>query len=178
MPDSRLGRAATAASAGPPRGTPWWQDAACADFDPEWWAGDRRMRAFAVGVCLSCPVSKACLDEALRLRDYGVVRGAMLLTGDRHTTWAVPLVCSHCLTRAVRVTATGQGPYCTDCTRSVSAARKARRQRRTATRGAKDVLVTADASPAKAMHDGPGRLATQADSVAAAATHVNLLVKD
>jgi hypothetical protein len=98
----------------------WWENAACAEFDPEWWADDRSMRPIAVGVCLSCPVKKRCLDDALKLGDYGVVRGGMFLAGSRHNSWPVSLVCPRCGLRAVRVTATGHGPYCVDCTRSVS----------------------------------------------------------
>ncbi len=90
----------------------WWRQAACHGDDPEWWADDRLMRPVAVEICLRCPVRRACLDDALRSGDYGVVRGGMLLVQIRRRTVAVPLVCAGCHRRPVRTTPTGTALYC------------------------------------------------------------------
>ena len=76
----------------------WWTRAACAGHDPEWWSDDRTMRPLAVEICLACPVRAACLAEALRTGDKGVVRGGMLILDSRRPRGdrAVDLVCSEC----------------------------------------------------------------------------------
>lgn len=92
----------------------WWQLAACAGQDPAWWSAEGRpMWPNAVRLCLSCPVREACLEEAVRQHDNGVIRGAMLLveTSRGHST--VPLVCANCGRRPVRLTENGGVPrYC------------------------------------------------------------------
>jgi hypothetical protein len=90
----------------------WWEHAACAGCDPEWWADDRAMRATAVEICLDCPVREPCGREALKTGGMGVVRAGLLLTRQRGRMQAVSLVCAHCHRRPVQMTKTGQGLYC------------------------------------------------------------------
>lgn len=67
----------------------------------------------AVRLCLACPVRQSCLDEALRQRDNGVIRGGMLLVDTSRGYAAVPLICANCGLRPVRLTRTGGVPrYC------------------------------------------------------------------
>jgi hypothetical protein len=48
--------------------------AACASWDPEWWAADRIMRATAVEICLETQVREPCGDDGLSTGGWGVVR--------------------------------------------------------------------------------------------------------
>lgn len=71
------------------------------------------MWSAAVRVCLSCPVRGACLDEAVRQRDNGVIRGGMLLVDTSRGYNTVPLICANCGRRPVRPTESGAVPrYC------------------------------------------------------------------
>jgi transcription factor WhiB len=109
-------RSSPPATSSPPRPEFWWQIAACAGLDPEWWSDDRSMRPVAVEICLRCPVREPCLNEAVRDGDCGVVRGAMLLVKTRRGSSAVSLVCSICRVRPVIMTPTGHTLYCgLDC---------------------------------------------------------------
>jgi hypothetical protein len=67
----------------------------------------------AVRLCLSCPVRDRCLDEAVRQRDNGVIRGGMLLVDTSRGYSVVPLICANCGLRPVRLSAAGGVPrYC------------------------------------------------------------------
>jgi hypothetical protein len=102
----------------------WWSDAACAGRDPEWWwSNDPRTGRAAAEVCLGCPVRDPCLREALAIGDYGVIRGAMLLTRTRNGRQAIPLVCANCHNAAVMTTAARYARFCS--TACGSAARRA-----------------------------------------------------
>lgn len=92
----------------------WWQLAACAGTDPAWWSSEARpMWPAAVRLCLSCPVRQACLEEAVRQRDNGVIRGGMLLVDTSRGYTTVPLICANCGRRPVRPTESGAVPrYC------------------------------------------------------------------
>lgn len=59
-----------------------WKDRAlCANYDPDWWSGDGKEKVApgnreAMKICASCPVSTACLQEALDIgEDYGIRAG-------------------------------------------------------------------------------------------------------
>ena len=100
---------------GPPR-SDWWKDAACTRHDPEWWSDDRVMRQAAVRICLTCPVRRACIADATRAGDTGVVRGAMLFTRtSQDESSIVSLVCVQCGVRPVNMTKTGQDTLCVRC---------------------------------------------------------------
>lgn len=92
----------------------WWDRAACAGRDPTWWSSEERpMWPAAVRLCLSCPVRDSCLEEAVRQRDNGVIRGGMLLVDTSRGYAAVPLICANCGLRPVRLTDSGGVPrYC------------------------------------------------------------------
>lgn len=92
----------------------WWQQAACAGRNPTWWSSDDRpMWQNAVRLCLSCPVRDNCLDEAVRQRDNGVIRGGMLLVDTSRGYSMVPLICANCGLRPVRLTESRGVPrYC------------------------------------------------------------------
>ena len=90
----------------------WWELAACAGWDPEWWADDRSMRPTAVEICLECPVLEACGNDALSNGGWGVVRAGLLLIRHRGRIESVSLVCAHCRLKPVRMTATSQELYC------------------------------------------------------------------
>ena len=90
----------------------WWEQAACAGHDPDWWSDNIRMRHRAVEICLACPVRQACLTEARRTRDLGVVRGGMLFVRERNGSVTISMVCAHCHVRPVHITPTGHGTYC------------------------------------------------------------------
>jgi hypothetical protein len=92
----------------------WWQRAACAGRDPAWWSADNRvMWPTAVRLCLSCPVRDSCLAEAVGQRDNGVIRGGMLLADTSRGYTMVPLICTNCGVRPVRLTGNGGVPrYC------------------------------------------------------------------
>jgi hypothetical protein len=92
----------------------WWHRAACAGWDPGWWSSDERpMWPAAVRLCLSCPVRDSCLEEAVRQRDNGVIRGGMLLVDTSRGYSTVPLICANCGLRPVRLTESGGVPrYC------------------------------------------------------------------
>jgi hypothetical protein len=67
----------------------------------------------AVRLCLSCPVRNSCLEEAVRQRDNGVIRGGMLLVDTSRGYSAVSLICANCERRPVRLTESGGVPrYC------------------------------------------------------------------
>lgn len=104
----------------------WRGSAACAGHNPEWWADDWSMRPTAVQICLGCPVREACLADALRWGDFGVVRGAMLLVEVNRRGRPVSLVCAHCGTRPVRATPTGYARYCGPGCQSAASYRRAR----------------------------------------------------
>jgi len=108
----------------------WWTRAACAGYDPEWWSDDRTMRPLAVEICLTCPVRAACLDDAIRTGDKGVVRGGMLILDSRRRRGerAVDLVCSQCRANPVVMTATGQDRYCRRCAGQTALAPRRRRR--------------------------------------------------
>jgi Transcription factor WhiB len=106
------------------------------------------MRSVAVGICLDCPVRRQCLDEALRVGDSGVVRGAMLLVEVRRKRVALPLVCVGCNTEPVRITATGHSLYCgPDC-----AGRTRRSATVTSRRRRKRASIPADMPPETSPH--------------------------
>jgi len=109
----------------------WWTRAACAGHDPEWWSDDRMMRPLAVEICLACPVRAACLADALRTGDKGVVRGGMLILDSRRPRGdrAVDLVCSECRISPVVMTATTQGQRCGHCAGQNGFAVRRRRRR-------------------------------------------------
>jgi hypothetical protein len=92
----------------------WWQQAACAGQNPTWWSSDDRpMWQNAVRLCLSCPVRDSCLEDAVRQRDNGVIRGGMLLVDTSRGYTVVPLICANCGLRPVRLTESGGVPrYC------------------------------------------------------------------
>lgn len=92
----------------------WWHRAACAGRDPTWWSAEERTKwPAAVRLCLACPVRQSCLDEAVRQRDNGVIRGGMLLVSTSRGYAVVPLICAHCGLRPVRFNRTGGLPrYC------------------------------------------------------------------
>lgn len=92
----------------------WWDRAACAGRDPAWWSSEERpMWPAAVRLCLSCPVRDSCLEDAVRQRDNGVIRGGMLLVDTSRGYSAVPLICTNCGLRPVRLTESGGVPrYC------------------------------------------------------------------
>jgi transcription factor WhiB len=92
----------------------WWHQAACAGRNPAWWSSEERpMWPSAVRLCLSCPVRKSCLEEAVEQRDNGVIRGGMLLVDTSRGYAAVPLICANCGLRPVRMTESGGVPrYC------------------------------------------------------------------
>jgi hypothetical protein len=92
----------------------WWDRAACAGRDPAWWSSEERpMWPAAVRLCLSCPVRDSCLEDAVRQRDNGVIRGGMLLVDTSRGYAAVPLICANCGLRPVRLTESGGVPrYC------------------------------------------------------------------
>lgn len=121
----------------------WWQQAACAGRNPTWWSSDDRpMWQNAVRLCLSCPVRDSCLDEAVRQRDNGVIRGGMLLVDTSRGYTMVPLICANCGLRPVRLTESGGVPrYCGRTCQVASYQRRvrggrmaARRERVTSTR--------------------------------------------
>ena len=61
-----------------------WQDkAACRNYDPElWFAKDRRISK-AQNICLSCPVARECLEQAMSLGNVEGVWGALTPEGRR-----------------------------------------------------------------------------------------------
>lgn len=97
----------------------WWELAACAGKNPDWWQGDqnRSMLGVAVATCMGCPVRDPCLAEAMAVRDSGVVRGGMLLTLPRGGDYQIiSLVCSACGTRPVEIKQSGRLPeLCLGC---------------------------------------------------------------
>lgn len=100
-------------------GERWWDRAACAGRDPNWWQADhdRTMLAAAVALCLKCPVRDPCLAEAVANKDSGVVRGGMLVVlisrGDYQTT---SLICGRCQIRPVDIKLKGAFPsFCKGC---------------------------------------------------------------
>ena len=90
----------------------WWRRAACAGRDPEWWADRREMRSVAVQTCITCPVKRRCLDDAVRRRDTGVIRGGVLLGAGSRGYSMTSLVCMRCGRRPVRDTPSGAARYC------------------------------------------------------------------
>jgi hypothetical protein len=110
----------------------WWQRAACAGRDPTWWSSDvRPMWPAAVRLCLSCPVRDSCLEEAVRQRDNGVIRGGMLLVDTSRGYSTVPLICAHCGRRPVRLNGSGGVPrYCGRTCQVASYQRTARSERK------------------------------------------------
>ena len=74
----------------------WWTQAACAGYDPEWWSDDLAGRRAAVRICATCPVRAACLEDARRQGDLGVVRGGALLMRSRHGLRVTLLFCERC----------------------------------------------------------------------------------
>jgi len=108
----------------------WWDLAACAGSDPEWWGDDRAMRPLAVRICLGCPVREPCLKEAVLSGDLGVVRGGMLLVEVHRRRQAISLVCAFCNTQPVRATRTGHARYCGSRCQAASTRRS--RERRAA----------------------------------------------
>ena len=82
--------------------------AACASWDPEWWADDRIMRATAVEICLETQVREPCGDDGLSASGWGVVRAGLLLIRHRGRIQSVSLVCAHGRQKPVRMTATSQ----------------------------------------------------------------------
>lgn len=71
----------------------WTTDAACRDYDPEWWfidgqgADAKAMRTAAKRICGACAVRIRCLDWAITTATrYGIWGG--LDDDERHSTHA------------------------------------------------------------------------------------------
>ena len=102
---------------------PWQSHAACRGHDPEWWADDMAHRRQAVAICIQCPVRPACLADAERQRDVGVVRGGVLLRevrGRRKNVW---LICARCQRRPASIGGRVVRRYCAQCQPFVRARR-------------------------------------------------------
>jgi Transcription factor WhiB len=103
--------------------TGWWCRAACVGHDPEWWADDTNMLGEAVRICLSCPVRRQCLAEALRNNDFGVIRGGMFFERIDRRSRAIPLTCVECHVRPVQGKRRGTDRYCGPRCRAIAGAR-------------------------------------------------------
>ncbi len=106
----------------------WWDLAACAGNDPEWWGDDRAMRPMAVRICLGCPVREPCLTEAVARGDLGVVRGGMLMVEVHRRSQTISLVCAHCHVQPVRATRHGHARYCSSTCQSAASRRNRERR--------------------------------------------------
>lgn len=100
---------------------PWWSQAACQGYDPEWWADDTDHRPEAVAICIRCPVRQACLADAERRGDVGVVRGGVLLFVVRGTRKNVGLICAGCNNRPAGVCGRVARGHCVRCQRKTRA---------------------------------------------------------
>jgi WhiB family redox-sensing transcriptional regulator len=92
--------------------TSWLARAACVGHDPTWWSDPHDATPAAVQLCLGCPVRKRCLDDALRNRDNGVIRGGMWLARSSRGYTVTSLICRHCKARPVQVAKSAIAQYC------------------------------------------------------------------